>query len=133
MTTTLKKNLARYIGINTGKTPIQLPSDIESIKLLRIFIGIIRTAEYDYLSPGTSDHERAKAEQTLFGIHLSPLPGVCRTLGMDHHEARLKLVEWKFLGLVGDPIFEYLTKSKTADKYETGSGINSQEITGKDG
>ena len=91
---------------------------------MRILISMIRQAEDDYLSPHTSPAERANAEQTLFGLHLSPLPGVCRTLGIDYHAARMKLIEWKAKGLTGDPIFDFLTKSGSMDQFEKGQGIN---------
>jgi hypothetical protein len=124
MTATLRKELAHYIDINTGRIPIRLPKGAEEIKLLRIFISIIRQAEDDYLSPFTSPQERANAEQTLFGLHLSPLPGVCRTIGIDCHAARMKLIEWKVKGLTGDPVFDFLTKSGSMDQFEKGQGIN---------
>jgi hypothetical protein len=124
MTAELRERLRNQIAFNTGAVPVRAPKGVEEIKLLRIFISIIRQAEDDYLSPSTSPTERAQAEQTLFGLHLSPLPGVCRTLGIDCHAARMLLLEWKVKGLTGDPIFEFLTKSGSLEQYEKGQSLS---------
>ena len=118
MAAMLGKELARYLDINTGRAPIRMPKGVEEIKLLRIFISILRQAEDDYLSPNTPPGDKIKAEQTLFGLHLSPLPGVCRTLGIDYHAARMKLLEWKVAGRTGDPIFGFLTKASSLEQFE---------------
>jgi hypothetical protein len=118
MAATLGKELARYLDINTGRAPIRTPKGVEEIKLLRIFISILRQAEDDYLSPNTPPGDLVKAEQALFGLHLSPLPGVCRILGIDYHAARMKLLEWKVSGRVGDPIFGFLTKASSMEQFE---------------
>jgi hypothetical protein len=124
MTELLRDRLRKQIAFNTGAVPVRAPKGVEEIKLLRVFISIIRQAEDDYLSPSTSPAERVQAEQTLFGLHLSPLPGVCRALGIDCHAARMKLIEWKVKGLTGDPIFDFLTKSESFDQYEKGLGLS---------
>jgi hypothetical protein len=80
----------------------------------------LRDAIDIYLSPYSSPKDKLEAETTLFGLHLSPLPGVCRALGIDCHAARMTLIEWKLKGLTGDPIFGFLTKPGASDRYEMG-------------
>lgn len=116
----LRDDLDRSLKINLGLVPIRNPKGIEEIKLLRILINVLRQAELDYLSKGTPRGIRAKASQTLFGLHLSPMPAVCRLLGLDCHKARLKLIEWKLKGMVGDPVFDFLTRPEVANRYEMG-------------
>lgn len=125
---TLRLELKKTLAFNAGITPVRLPKDIEEIRLLRIFINVLRQAEDDYLTQNKPSPEFAQAEQTLFGIHHSPLPGVCRVLGIDYHAARIKLIEWKIKGLKGDPIFDCLTKPGALDQYEKGYGINAPKL-----
>lgn len=120
----LRIELAKRLASNLGTVPVYLPKSIKEIKVLRILIGILRTAEEDYLSSSASQEDASQADQTLFGLHFSPLPRVCRVLGIDHHAARMKLIEWKARGLTGDPVFDYLTKPGAVDQYERGRGSN---------
>lgn len=121
---TLRREPRKTLAFNAGTIPVRLPKDIEEIRLLRIFINVLRQAEDDYLTRNKPSEEFAQAEQTLFGIHHSPLPGVCRVLGIDYHAARIKLIEWKIKGLRGDPIFDCLSKPGALDQYEKGHGIS---------
>jgi hypothetical protein len=114
----LKDELGRQIAFN--KTPLRYPKGREEITLFRIYINIVRQAEEDYLSRTTSPKNRAKAAQTLFGIHLSPLPTLCRILGLNYIDARLKIIEWKLRGMKGDPVFEFLQDKDVARDYEMG-------------
>src|SRR3972149_5066659 len=106
----LRDELSRQIAFNVGSVPLKQPKGVEEIKLFRIYIDIVRQAESDYLCRNSSIKSRNKAANTLFGIHLSPLPVLCRTLGINCHAARLKILEWKVRGLTGDPVFDFLTK-----------------------
>jgi hypothetical protein len=135
MTTQMQSSLSKQLAFNSGLVPLRKPQGVEEIKLFRIYIKTLRQAEEDYLSPESTAQERAEAEQTLFGIHLSPLPGVCRTLGIDPHAAKLMLIEWKAKGRIGDPIFGFLTQPGAVDRYEMGQGIdipNLEVIHGQD-
>lgn len=116
----LRDYLDRQLSIQLGLTPIRAPKGIEEIRMIRVWINVLRQAELDYLSKATSKSIRAKASQTLFGLHLSPMPIVCRLLGIDCHKARLKIIEWKLRGSVGDPVFDFLTRQDVVDRYEMG-------------
>jgi hypothetical protein len=123
-TTELSIQLSRQLDFNSGKIPLRKPQGLEEIHLFRIYIKTIRQAEEDYLDPRALQEDKEKATQLLFGMHLSPLPTVCRTLGINHHIARLKLLDWKMKGLVGDPIFDFLTKVESANRFEQGHSID---------
>lgn len=114
----LKENLHQQLAFNLGQTPIRYPKGAEEIKVFRIYINVLRRAETDYLSNNSSQKLRVRASQALFGLHLSPLPSICRILNIDCHQARLKIIEWRMKGIVGDPIFDFLTKLGVANQYE---------------
>ncbi len=113
--------------MNAGADPIQVTKKPD-VKFLRIFISIVRRAEVDYLSPRTTPEEKDAAARVLFGLHLSPLSGLCHLLGIDQHAARLKLLEWFVEGRTGDPIFGYMTKPKSSDRYERGMQLDTPRL-----
>jgi hypothetical protein len=117
--TALQQDLTRLLAFNLGNTA-RNPVGIDEIKLFRVCINVLRQAERDYLCNRSSRRHRAHAEQTLFGLHHSPLPAICRALGLDYIQARLRIIEWEMRGLQGDPVFEYLTQPQQSyqDKYE---------------
>lgn len=79
-----------------------------NVKALRLAINTLRRAEEDYLSAHVSRKLRASARAYLFGIKESPLPQVCKVLGINVSAARLLLLQWRAQGKTGDPLFGYL-------------------------
>jgi hypothetical protein len=120
----LVKDLDRQVKISAGIIPTNRPNDMTGVKMVRIFVNIVRQAEHDYLSPQSSPEMKFEAARTLFGIHLSPLSSTCLALGIDPHAAKLKLIEWEIRGLTGDPIFGYLSKPGSVDRYERGDKLD---------
>ena len=127
----LREILSHHLAINLGQIPIQPPKGIEMIKVFRIYVNVLRQAELDYLSKSSSRRVKARAAQTLFGLHLSPLPTICRLLGIDCHQARLKIIEWKMKGKTGDPVFDFLNRPEVVDQYEMGK-ITHFKFAGED-
>jgi hypothetical protein len=117
---TLKNVMAGKLAFNLGLYPLKKPHGIEQIKLFRIYLAVLRQAELDYLSRKSPPDIKAEASNTLFGLHLSPFPWACRTLGLDVHQSRMKIIEWSMRGLCGDPVFGFLTKSEVSNNYEMG-------------
>ena len=95
------------------------PSD--QIGRLRILIDIARVAEKDYLAHGTSRINRCSAKRLLFGEKW--FRDVCFRLGVDCDIARLHLVLWKSRGRVGDPIFGFLGRPDSYDRFVRGESL----------
>ena len=97
--------------------------DKVDIKSLRLAINALRRAELDFLDPKTRKHVRESARSYLFGVKESPLPKICKVLGINHSAARLLILQWKAKGKVGDPIFGYLIDPKNLIKVERGESL----------
>jgi hypothetical protein len=91
---------------------------------MRLAINLLRSAESDFLNPKSDPEDRATAKSLLFGLDSSPLPQVCRALGIDPDAARLLILQWKSQGRVGDPIFSYLSESGNLKKVRHGIKLN---------
>ena len=109
----LREYLKTCLDRNVGLLPIRPPSGIEEIRTMRLCINVLRRAEMDYLTESVPKTTRARAAQTLFGLHSSPMPVICRLLGIDCAQARLKIIEWKIKGLSGDPVFGFLNQPES--------------------
>jgi hypothetical protein len=90
------------------------------IKTLRIMINAIRRAEIDFLDPHSRKPIRESAKAFLFGVKGSPLPRICKVLGINVSAARLLILQWKAQGKVGDPLFSYLGDPKNLVRAEQG-------------
>jgi hypothetical protein len=77
----------------------------------------------DFLDHSTSKELKDSAKAYLFGIKGSPLPEVCKVLGLDISKARLLILSWKSQNKTGDPLFGYLTDPKNASRMERGLPI----------
>jgi hypothetical protein len=77
----------------------------------------------DFLSPHTDPETYQESVNYLFGIHASPLPRLCKALGLDVTMERLKLVEWKVLGKRGDPIFGFLSDPRSLSLIQQGVSV----------
>lgn len=95
-----------------------------NIKTLRLAINMLRRAELDYLSPSVPKKIRAEAKSALFGMKTSALPDVCKILGINPYAATLKLLLWKAMRRVGDPLFSYLTDPSSLDNLELGLDLD---------
>lgn len=96
------------------------------IKALRLMINALRRAELDFLTPGLPENIRSSARTFLFGVKESPLPGVCRALGINVSAARLTLLQWRSSGKIGDPIFDFLTDPSNVVRAESGAQLISR-------
>jgi hypothetical protein len=90
------------------------------IKALRLTINALRRAELDFLDPHTRRVVSDSAKAYLFGVKSSPLPCVCKVLGINLSAARLLILTWKAQGRVGDPVFGYLNDPKNLMRAEHG-------------
>lgn len=117
----LVKDIARRYG---SLVPVRKPTDIEDVRLFRIFLHVVRQAEVDLLSRQTAPETKAEAARTLFGLHNSPLVPICRILGIDPAAAKLKIIEWEVKHKTGDPVFGYMVKPSVVDKFERGDELD---------
>ena len=108
---------------NPALQTMTFPSKV-NVKALRLAINTLRRAEEDFLSPHVSKKIRASARSCLFGIRESPLPHVCKALGMNVSAARLLLISWRAQRKVGDPLFGFLSDSNNVARLEMGLPIS---------
>jgi hypothetical protein len=94
-----------------------------NIKAFRLILNALRRAEIDYLSPHVDSETRASARSYLFGLKESPLPCVCKALGLNVLAARLTLIKWRAQGKIGDPLFSFLQDPSNLLKSEHGLAI----------
>jgi hypothetical protein len=89
-------------------------------KKLILLLSVIQGAINEYLSPVKNEKSYQEVVNLLFGIHSSPLPKICKAMGLDVTKERLKLVEWKMMGRTGDPVFGFISDPRSLSLIEQG-------------
>jgi len=121
---TIKLWLTSQLTYYLTDPPQKTDPRLVNFKLLMLMVRIIRDAEREYLSPIRNVRSYKEATRILFGVHTSPLPRICRMMGLDVTKERVKILEWLVAGKVGDPIFGFLKEPKALQLIKKGAKVS---------